>query len=274
MKVIKRIVALAAVLTLTVGMISTVSAASWRTYLGLNKGWYEGAGGKISTSSSGFTADLNKQIGWGGVWGGQAGYKTKIKKGNTYTVKFNISSSKINKYVYIKVGDDKGKKMNWAKWVDCKKGKTVSVSETFTAKYNSNEVAFGFGGDYGDRKGVSTDEDASYRYSIAPNKKLDSRLGKDSSVYTTKIKVTGFSISSGGSSGGSVSNSNGTVGDSGNTASSDGTVSDGSSGGTVATADSTDSTVSTGDYDVLYFAGAAVIAAAAIVVFARKRRSE
>ena len=55
MKLMKKIVAVVAALTLTVGMVSTVMAAGWKTWI--NK-TYESAVGTISTNNSGFTAKL------------------------------------------------------------------------------------------------------------------------------------------------------------------------------------------------------------------------
>ncbi|MBQ2643013.1 MAG: Ltp family lipoprotein [Eubacterium sp.] len=195
----KKIVSILIVVTLIFGCLTTLpcntyaKTKKWKTYLGLNKGWYEGAGGTIKTSKRGFTANLSKQIGWGGVWGGQAWYNYNFKKGHKYKISFKIKSTKIKKYVYIKVGIGE-KKTVVGKWVDCKKGKWKKVKITFRAKRKGSFVAFGFGGDYGDRKGVSTDKDAAYRYSIAPKKRLDGRLGIDSSVFTTKILVRKFKI--------------------------------------------------------------------------------
>ena len=263
MKLMKKIVAVVAAITLTMGLATTAMAASWSTYLGANKGWYEGSLGKISTSSSGWKATL-KSIGWGGCWGGQAYQKLKITKGKTYNVKFTIKSSKMDKYVYLKFGDEAGKKMNLGKWIDCKKGKSISINETFTAKYDGDSVYFGFGGDYGDRKGVSTDKDASVRYKYAPNKKLDGRLGPDSSAdHPTVISVSGFSFTEAGSSNGSGSN-NGTV-------NGGGTV---NGNGTVNTVTTTDGTVATGDFTPFACAATAVLAAAAIVVFSKRRQED
>ena len=261
MKLMKKIVAVVAALTLTLGMVTTAMAASWSTYFGLNKGWYEGTKGKLtSNSATGWSAKIDS-IGWGGCWGGQVFQKVKIQKGKTYNVKFTIKSSKLDKYVYLKFGDEAGKQMNLGKWLDCKKGKTVSVNETFTAKYNGDSIYFGIGGDFGDRKGVSTDKDANVRYKYAPNKKLDGRLGSDAAAdHPTVITVSGFSFGEAGSSTGS----NGTV--NGGTAV--------NSNGTVNTVTTSDSTVATGDFTPFACGATAVLAAAAIVVFAKRRQED
>lgn len=262
MKMVKRLVAVVAALTLTIGMVSTAMAASWSTYFGLNKGWYEGTKGSLtSNSATGWTAKIS-DIGWGGCWGGQVYKKgVSIKKGQQYNIKFTIKSSKLDKWVYLKIGDTKGKKMNLGKWIDCKKGQTVTVNETFTAKYDGNSVYFGIGGDFHDRQGVKTDEDAKVRYKYAPNKKLDGRLGPDAAAkHPTVITVSGYYFGAPSSSGGNgtVSNGNGTV----------------NSNGTVNTVTTSDGTVATGDFTPIACGATAVLAAAAIVVFAKRRQED
>ena len=192
----KKIICLLCIVTLIIGSVSTVSAASWSTYFGLNKGWYEGTKGNLtSNSATGWTAKI-QSIGWGGCWGGQIYKNAKISKGKRYTIKFTIKSSKLDKWVYLKIGNTKGTQINLAKWIDCKKGKTVKVNESFKAKYNGNSIYFGLGGDFHDRQGVKTDEDAKVRYKYAPNNKLDGRLGSDAAAdHPTVITCSGFSFS-------------------------------------------------------------------------------
>ncbi len=268
MKMVKKLVAVVAALTLTIGMASTAMAASWSTYFGLNKGWYEGTKGSLtSNSDTGWSAKI-QSIGWGGCWGGQVYKKgVSIQKGKQYTISFTIKSSKLDKWVYLKIGDAKGKQMNLGKWIDCKKGKTVTVNETFTASYNGKSVYFGIGGDFHDREGVKTDEDAKVRYKYAPNKKLDGRLGPDAAAdHPTVITVSNYSFGEAGSSGSSnnsAANSNAGV--------SNGTA---SSSGTVNTVTTTDSTVATGDFTPFACGATAVLAAAAIVVFAKRRQED
>lgn len=175
---------------------STVSASAWSSYFGMNKGWYEGTKGHLTkNTSSAWTAKI-QSIGWGGCWGGQVYTKgIKIKKGHYYHLSFSIKSTKLSKWIYIKIGNTKGTKINYHKWLNCKKKKTVKVNTTFKAKYNGKGVFFGIGGDFHDRAGVSTDEDAKKRYKVAPNKKLDSRLGPDSAAeHPTKIVCKNFSF--------------------------------------------------------------------------------
>ncbi len=278
MKLMKKLVAVVAALTLTVGMFSTVMAASWTTWI--NK-TYESAVGKVSTNSSGFTAKL-KSIGWMGCWGGQAHWNQKTEKGKQYTLKFNIKSSKMDKYVWVKIGNDSGSVLSVGKWIDCKKGQTISFNETFTAKGTFKMVSFGFGGDYGDRAGVSTDGDAKARYKYAPSKKLDGRLGPDSSAdHPTVITVSGLSLteaSSGGSSSGGSSNSGNVSGNNGNVNSgaANGSASGGTAGsaGTANTVSTSDTTVSTGDFTPIACGATAVLAAVAIVVFTKRRQED
>ena len=184
-----------AIITLGIitGSFLTVSAASWKSYLGLNSGWYEGVEGKVTkNTASAWTVNI-LSIGWGGCYGGQISKKISVKKGKQYKLHFKISSSKMNKWVYVKIGNETGSKMVFGKWVDCKKGKTVTVNETFIAKYNSDNIIFGIGGDFYDRQGVATDKDAKVRYKYAPNKTLDGRLPSDySAEHPTVIKCKDF----------------------------------------------------------------------------------
>ena len=190
----KRIVVLSVALILV--FQTTVSAGAWQSYFGLNKGWYEGTKGKmVKNTYSNWTAKI-KSIGWGGCWGGQVFQKgISIKKGHYYHLSFRIKSTKLSKWVYIKIGDEKGTKNNYHKWLNCKKKKTVKVNTTFKAKYNGNSIYFGIGGDFHDRSKVKTDKDAKKRYKVAPNKKLDARLKADYAAdHPTTIKCTKFSF--------------------------------------------------------------------------------
>ncbi len=270
----KKIVALTAALVLVIGTVSTVSAASWKTYFGLNSGWYEGTEAKFSGNASGWTCNI-LSIGWGGCWGGQISQKKNIVKGKKYTLKCTLSSSAFDKWVYIKIGNETGSQMNLGQWVDCKKGKSVSINKTFTAKYNANSIYFAVGGDFGDRAGVATDKDAKVRYKYAPNKKLDGRLPSDySAEHKTTIKCTGFSLEE-------VSASTPSNGGTGNTDTNTGggNVVNPNNNGTVTpdagnTVSDPNTTVATGDFEPIVFGAAAVVAAAVIVVFTRRREAE
>lgn len=190
----KRIIVLSLALVLI--FQTTVCAKSWSSYFGLNKGWYEGTKGKlVKNTSSSWTAKI-QSIGWGGCWGGQVFKKSvKIKKGHYYRLSFTIKSTKLSKWVYIKIGNTKGTKINYHKWLNCKKKKTVKINTTFKAKYSGKGIYFGIGGDFHDRANVKTDSDAKKRYKVAPNKKLDGRLGSDAAAdHPTTIKCKNFSL--------------------------------------------------------------------------------
>ena len=107
MKSLKKIAAVVATLALTVGMTANCFAASWQSYFGVNEAWFEGAEGKLSSqSATGWTADM-KTIGWGGCWGAQVKQPVKVKKGEEYTIKYTLSSSKCDKWVFVKIADKK-----------------------------------------------------------------------------------------------------------------------------------------------------------------------
>ena len=130
-----------------------------------------------------------KTIGWGGCWGAQVKQPVKVKKGEEYTIKYTLSSSKCDKWVFVKIAD---KKENFAygKWVKIKKGKSVSVNETFKATADSDTLTFGIGGEFGDRKGI--DKDATKRYSYASGGAAS--LNDGDPTYSTTVKCTGFSF--------------------------------------------------------------------------------
>ena len=192
----KRIIIISVVLSLL--FATNVSAAKWHTYYGLNKGWYEGMKARtVRNQSSKWTVKVS-DIGWGGCWCGYLSkkLKTKVKKGKQYTIKFSIKSTKFDKWVYVKIANSKNsKKCDLAKWINCKKGKTVTVNETYTSIYKCKRIYFGIGGDFGDRGAVKTDKDAKTRYSYAPTRKLDSRLRSDFAAgHKTTIKLNNFSF--------------------------------------------------------------------------------
>lgn len=163
-------------LTLVVAMGTTCFAANWGSYFGATEGWYEGADGKLtSNTAAGFTAAVDA-VGWGGVWGGQVyidGAKSdnarniNVKKGQTYTLSFQIKATNVTKFVYVKVAT--GETLAYSMWVKVPANKTVKVNKKFKAKANANSVYFGIGGDIGDRADVTTDEDAQIRYGVFQN---------------------------------------------------------------------------------------------------------
>ena len=197
----KKVICLVLTITLIIGSISSVSAATWDSYFGLNKGWYEGMKATMtSNTATGWTVKAT-DLGWGGCWGGQVFRKDiSIKKGKKYKIKFDIKSSKMPKYVFFKVSGKTEEQFNFGKWIDCKKGKKIKVNASFKAKYDGNSVYFGIGGDCGDRAKVKTDKDAKERYKLAPNKKLDaSRLkANEFAKHGTVITCRKFSLKSSG----------------------------------------------------------------------------
>lgn len=167
----KKLAASVLAFTLVIAMGTTCFAANWGSYFGANEGWYEGAEGKLnSNKASGFTAAIDS-VGWGGVWGAQVFMdatnstgKVSVKKGQTYTLSFQIKATNITKFVYVKVAT--GETLAYSAWVKVPANKTVKFSKKFKAKANANTVYFGLGGDIGDRTDVSTDEDAATRYKV------------------------------------------------------------------------------------------------------------
>lgn len=166
MRFTKKIAAAVMALTLVLAVGTTCMAASWGSYFGAddesNPYGYEAASGKVQNASDkGFTAAVNT-FGWQGVWGGRVFKDVNIKKGSKNIISFDISSSKIDKYVYIKIST--GEDLALGFWVFLQKGKTIKVSKAFTAAANANAVNFGIGGDAGDRGNI--DVDGEVRYNI------------------------------------------------------------------------------------------------------------
>jgi hypothetical protein len=250
MKVLKRIAALAATVALTVGMSANCFAAgTWGHYIGFSEGnvWYEASEGSFKeNSSTGWTATM-ETIGWGGVWGYQVfqdgSDKVSIKKGEQYTVKCTLKSSKIDKWIVIKIatGDD----IAFAKWVKLPKGKAVTVDETFTAKCDANSIYFGLGGDFGDRE----DEQDLYTWAEGGASSI-SDGSSDDSTKSTVITCTDYSLEAPGTS---DSDEQETSADTTTTASS--------------------SSVATGDFEPFACAAAAIIAGAVIVVFTKRKEA-
>lgn len=137
---------------------------TWDSYFGANDGsFWEGALGSLNNvSNTGFTARM-EQVGWGGVWGGQARRAVNIKKGKKYCISFKVRSTNVDKYIYIKIA--KQEALAHGFWEKLPKGQTVTVNESFIAKNDADQIIFGIGGDFGDRSGAS-DLDADERYNI------------------------------------------------------------------------------------------------------------
>ena len=238
MKSLKKIAAVVATLALTVGMTANCFAASWQSYFG-------------------WTADM-KTIGWGGCWGAQVKQPVKVKKGEEYTIKYTLSSSKCDKWVFVKIAD---KKENFAygKWVKIKKGKSVSVNETFKAAADSDTLTFGIGGEFGDRKGI--DKDATKRYSYASGGAAS--LNDGDPTYSTTVKCTGFSFEAKSAASTGTNSTDTNTNTNTNTTGSTGTTNN----------NATSTTVATGDFSPMACGAAAILAGVALVVFARKREA-
>lgn len=254
MKTLKRIVAVVATLALTVGMTANCFAASWEHYFGMDEKcgsvWYEGAecDGEPKTSDDGWTAKL-KTIGWGGIWGAQMFQKVTIKKGTEYQLKCTLKSSNCDKWVFIKIS--KGETFAYGKWIRLKKGQATTIDETFTAKADADQITFGFGGEFGDRE--STDGTKHYAFADGGVEAIKKTTDEDA-TYATTVTCSGYSLAE-------------------PQASSTGTSTGTSSNGTT-TSTGTTSTVATGDFTPIACGAAAVLAAAVIVVFARRKETE
>ncbi len=193
----KKIASVVLALTLVIGLATSASAATWDSYFGVNAGWYEGAEGTLTgVSAKGFTARMTS-VGWGGVWGGQAKQAIKLTKGTAYNISFNVKSTKVNKYIYVKMATNE----NLAKgfWVKIGKGQTVKVNETFKAANNANQITFGVGGEAGDREGVDTDATARYsifdkQFGAGAHKKLAQQDCNGDFSSVTDIVVSNYSL--------------------------------------------------------------------------------
>ena len=266
MRILKRVAAVVATLTLTVGMCSNCFAADkWEHYFGMDEKcgsvWYEGAecDGEPTTSADGWTAKL-KTIGWGGVWGAQMKQKISIKKGTEYQLKCTLKSSNCDKWVIIKIA--KNEDFAYGKWVRLKKGQATTIDETFTATADATQITFGFGGEFGDRE--STDGKVHYSYADGGVKAIAAQTDKDS-TYATTVTCTGYSLSEKAEAATAAAST------STETSTTSSTATQSSSTTTTTT---TNSTVATGDFTPIACGATAIIAAAVIVVFARRREME
>ncbi|MFR7644085.1 hypothetical protein [Eubacterium sp.] len=251
MKVLKRIAAVAATVALTVGMsASCFAAGTWGHYIGFSEGnvWYEASEGSFKeNSATGWTANMDA-IGWGGVWGYQVFQEGKgkvdIKKGEQYTLKCTLKSTKMDKWVVIKIATKEN--IAFAKWVKLPKNQAVTVDETFTAKCDANSIYFGLGGDFGDRD----DEKDLYTWAEGGKSAISDGDG-DMAAKATVITCTDYSLAAPAAANDNQQNNNG--------------------GNTTQPATNT-TTVATGDFGPYACAVAAIAAAAVIVVFSRKRK--
>ena len=189
MKFMKRTAVITLAIVLVINMNTSVFAkASWHDYIGFDgkpgHTWYEAADGKVvGIAKNKWTAKL-KTIGWGGVWGAQIYRNVNIKKGQKCRIKFKIKSTKINKWIVVKICNKN--KIAYVKWIYLKKGKYTKVNETFIAKKNATQIYFGLGGEFGDRD----DEKDIYAYL---NKRPSDGKG-DAAGASTKILLRNYSL--------------------------------------------------------------------------------
>ena len=189
MKFMKITAVITLAIVLVINMNTSVFAkASWHDYIGFDgkpgHTWYEAADGKVvGIAKNKWTAKL-KTIGWGGVWGAQIYRNVNIKKGQKCRIKFKIKSTKINKWIVVKICNKN--KIAYVKWIHLKKGKYTKVNETFIAKKNATQIYFGLGGEFGDRD----DEKDIYAYL---NKRPSDGDG-DAAEKSTKILLRKYSL--------------------------------------------------------------------------------
>lgn len=189
MKFMKKTAVITLAIALVISMNTSVFAkAGWQDYIGFDgkpgHTWYEAADGKVvGVSQTKWTAKL-KSIGWGGVWGAQIYRNVNIKKGQKCRIKFKIKSTKINKWIVVKICNKN--KIAYVKWIHLKKGKYTKVNETFIAKKNATQIYFGLGGEFGDRD----DEKDIYAYL---NKRPSDGKG-DAAGASTKILLRNYSL--------------------------------------------------------------------------------
>lgn len=243
----KKVAATVCAAALTVAMTATCFAASpWTQWIAWeDAGWYEGAKGKVeSQSEDGWVLQLD-ELGWMGVWGAQMKDENiSLKPGTEYELKFDMVSSDVDKWVFVKIANDDDDLL-WGKWLQLKAGKTMNVAETVTVSEEATKIVFGCGGEMGDR----TDEAEMYE--------LLSELPSDvDPLFTTKITMSNYYL------GEPVVEEPAEDPEEGGNDEPATTKADGGSGST---------TVKTGDFTPIACAAVAVIAASAIVVFTRKR---
>lgn len=248
-KLLKRVSAVVCATALTVAMASTCFAADrWASYFGQNMGWYEGAIGEVTAQSKdSFTAKMDL-IGWGGVWGAQVKDEAlDLKKGTEYKLTFDMVSDTVDKWVFIKIAND-ADDLIYGEWIQLIKGKKYEYSATFTPSENATKIVFGMGGEFGDR----TDEADMYELMSGLPSDVDAN-------YATTITCTNFSLEEAAAEKPAKEEKADKANEN-----NDKEVE------TEAKKETTGA-VQTGDSTPIACAAVAVIAAAAIVVFTRKR---
>ncbi len=251
--ILKRVSAVVATVALTVAMTTSAFAADrWTSYFGQNQGWYEGAIGELTAQTEdSWTAKMDL-IGWGGVWGAQVKDENlSLKKGVEYSLKFTLSTKDVNKWVFIKVANDKDDLL-YGDWVQLKVGKKTNYDKPFTLKEDATKIVFGIGGEFGDR----VDEEDMY--------KLTSGKPDDGdSTYATTITMQKFSLKE-AKEAAATPETKKEVKDVE-------PATEATSQASTQTTTTTTAPVQTGDATPIACAAVAIVAAAAVVVFSRKR---
>ncbi len=251
--ILKRVSAVVATVALTVAMTSSACAADrWTSYFGQNQGWYEGAIGELTAQTEdSWTAKMDL-IGWGGVWGAQVKDENlSLKKGVEYSLSFSLSTKDVNKWVFVKVANDKDDLL-YGDWIQLKVGKKTNYDKKFTLKEDATKIVFGIGGEFGDR----VDEEDMY--------KLTSGKPDDGdSTYATTLTLQKFSLKE-AKEAAAEPKTEAAVNDD-----DDEDVTEAAS--QVAPTTTTTTPVQTGDATPIACAAVAIVAAAAVVVFSRKR---
>ena len=254
--ILKRVSAVIATAALTVAMTTSAFAADrWASYFGQNMGWYEGAIGELtSQTDDSWTAKMD-MIGWGGVWGAQVKDENlSLKKGVEYSLSFSLSTKDVDKWVFIKVANDKDDLL-YGDWVQLKVGKKTNYNKTFTLSEDATKIVFGIGGEFGDR----VDEEDMY--------KLTSGKPHDGdSTFATTLTCTKFSLKEA-----KAAKEKKVVEDDNDDADDAEEVATEAVAGTTTTTTTTTAPVQTGDAAPIACAAVAIVAAAAVVVFSRKR---
>lgn len=196
----KKFLSVVVALTMIFAMATSASAAdAWHSYFGNNDGsFWEGATGTMAKNTAkAFTARMSS-VGWGGCWGAQVDQKITLTKGKTYAISFSVKSTKVDKYIYIKMST--GENLAKGFWVKCPAAKTVKVDEVFKAENNANQITFGLGGDAGDRDN-GADIDGPVRYKIFDgqkfgfqHKQLAQKDCRGDFSSATDIVVTNYSL--------------------------------------------------------------------------------
>ncbi|MCR5836627.1 MAG: fibronectin type III domain-containing protein [Lachnospiraceae bacterium] len=156
-KLFKQLSAVVMAVAVTVAAVPSVQAAEKIEnmvkgplvgWFGENEDWHDcGTDGVLTANGIDYSVEL-KSIGYGGIWGGQV--KTEeisVTPGASYTLSGSLFSTKIDKWVMIKVAYDT-KSLVDGRWVQIKAGQKAAYSFTFTVPtgVSSIQIVYGMGG--------------------------------------------------------------------------------------------------------------------------------